>query len=52
MPILLPIATARTTLRPFTDNDVDDLLDCCTILTAIGEGIELRRVVQPEERAS
>lgn len=29
-----------------------DVLDCCTILTAIGEGIELRRVVQPEERAS
>jgi len=27
MPLPLPIATARTTLRPFTDNDVDDLLD-------------------------
>jgi len=33
-------------------DDVDDVLDCCKILTAIGEGVEVRRTVQPEERAS
>lgn len=32
--------------------NVDDMLDCCTILTDIGEGVEVRRTVQPEERAS
>lgn len=31
--------------------DLDDLLECCTILTAIGEGVEVRRTVTPEERA-
>lgn len=30
--------------------DLDDLLDCCQIIAAVGEGIEVRRVVQPEER--
>ena len=61
----LPPGTTAVTDGPFAEateqvggfytvetDDVDDLLDCCTILTAIGEGIELRRVVQPEERAS
>ncbi|RNI25281.1 YciI family protein [Flexivirga caeni] len=33
-------------------DDVDDVLDCCRILTAIGEGVEVRRTVQPEERVS
>ena len=33
-------------------SNLDDLLDCCTILTAIGEGIEVRPVVSPAERAS
>lgn len=32
--------------------DVDDVADCCKILTGIGEGVEIRRVVHPEERAS
>jgi len=31
-------------------NDPDDVLDCCKIITGIGEGVELRRVVKPEER--
>ncbi|TWP38989.1 YciI family protein [Leekyejoonella antrihumi] len=33
-------------------DDLDSLLDCCTILTAIGEGIEVRPTVGPDERAS
>ncbi|GAB3581815.1 YciI family protein [Calidifontibacter terrae] len=33
-------------------DDLDDLLDCCTIITALGDGIEVRRVVTDEERAS
>ena len=32
--------------------DLDDLLDCCQIIAAVGDGIEVRRTVQPEERAS
>jgi hypothetical protein len=34
-----------------TEN-VGDVLDCCTILTAIGEGVEVRRKVTEQERAS
>lgn len=34
-----------------TDN-VDDVLDCCKIITALGDGIELRRCVDPAERES
>lgn len=30
--------------------DIDDVLDCCQILTALGEGIEIRRVVTDQER--
>lgn len=30
--------------------DVDDLLEVCQILTAVGEGIEIRRVVTADER--
>ncbi len=33
-------------------DDLDDLLQCCTIITALGDGIEVRRVVSPEERTS
>lgn len=32
--------------------DLDDLLDCCQIIAAVGEGIEVRRTVQPEDRPS
>lgn len=31
-------------------DDVDDLLEVCQILTAVGEGIEVRRVVTDEDR--
>lgn len=31
-------------------DDLDDLLQCCTIITALGEGVEVRRTVTPEER--
>jgi hypothetical protein len=30
--------------------DVDDLLDCCQIIAAVGDGVEVRPTVQPEER--
>jgi len=30
--------------------DLDDLLQTCTILTALGDGIEVRRVVTNDER--
>ncbi|KGN36177.1 YciI family protein [Knoellia subterranea] len=33
-------------------SDLDDLLDCCQQLAAIGEGIEVRPVVTDEERQS
>ena len=33
-------------------DDLDDLLDCCTIITAVGDGIEVRRTVDPAERPS
>ena len=32
--------------------DLDDLVDCCLILAATGDAVEVRRCVQPEERAS
>lgn len=32
--------------------DLDDLMDCCQIIAAVGEGIEVRRVVQAEDRPS
>ena len=31
-------------------DDLDDVLNCCKILTAIGEGVEVRRVVTEQER--
>ncbi|MBB2894141.1 YciI family protein [Flexivirga oryzae] len=33
-------------------DDVGDVMECCKILTAIGEGVEIRRTVTPQERAS
>jgi hypothetical protein len=33
-------------------DDLDDLLDCCQIIAAVGDGIEVRRVVTPEDRPS
>lgn len=33
-------------------DDLDDLLDCCLLLAATGDAVEVRRCVQPEERAS
>ena len=32
-------------------DDLDDLLDCCQIIARLGDGIEVRRTVQPKERA-
>ena len=32
--------------------DLDDLLECCKIITALGDGIEVRRTVDPAERPS
>ena len=34
-----------------TDN-LDDLLDCCQIVAKLGDGIEVRPTVSPDERAS
>jgi hypothetical protein len=31
-------------------DDLDDLLDCCQIIASLGDGIEVRRVVKPEDR--
>lgn len=31
--------------------DLDDLLDCCQIIAALGDGIQVRRVVTAEERS-
>lgn len=33
-------------------DDVDDLARCCTIITALGDSVEIRRLVRPEERPS
>ncbi len=32
--------------------DLDDLLDCCLLLSATGDAVEVRRCVEPEERPS
>ena len=32
--------------------DLDDLMECCVILAATGDAVEVRRCVQPGERAS
>ena len=31
-------------------DDPDDLVDCCQIIASLGDGIEVRRVVKPEDR--
>ena len=33
-------------------DDLDDLLECCQIIAALGDGIEVRRCVDPAERPS
>ena len=33
-------------------DDLDDLLECCTIITGVGDGVEVRRTVDPAERPS
>ena len=33
-------------------DDLDDLVDCCKIIAAVGDGIEVRRTVEPDERPS
>ncbi|HYN67263.1 MAG TPA: YciI family protein [Ornithinibacter sp.] len=33
-------------------DDLDDLLECCRIIAALGDGIEVRRVVTPQERSA
>lgn len=57
--------SAEVTTGPFTEtteqvggfyqvetDDLDDLLQACTILAALGDNIEVRRVVTPQERPS
>lgn len=31
-------------------DDLDDLLECCQIIAAVGDGIEVRRTVTPADR--
>ena len=33
-------------------SDLDDLLDCCRLLAATGDAVEVRQCVSPEERPS
>ncbi|WP_121256418.1 YciI family protein [Nocardioides ferulae] len=33
-------------------DDLDDLLDCCTIITALGDGVEVRPTVSAADRPS
>ena len=32
-------------------DDLDDLLDCCQIIATVGDGIEVRRTVSPQDRS-
>ena len=32
-------------------DDLDDLVDCCQIIAAVGDGIEVRRTVSAQDRA-
>lgn len=32
--------------------DLDDLTECCRIIAALGDTVEIRRTVQPEDRVS
>lgn len=31
-------------------DDLDDLLECCQIIASLGDGVEVRRVVEPSDR--
>lgn len=31
-------------------DDLDDLVDCCQIIAAVGDSVEVRRTVQPADR--
>lgn len=57
--------SSEVTTGPFTETteqvggfyqveteDLDDLMQVCTILSALGDNIEVRRTVTPEERQS
>lgn len=33
-------------------DDSDDLAECCRIIAQLGDGVEIRRTVQPEERTA
>jgi hypothetical protein len=33
-------------------DDLDDLMECCLLLAATGDAVEVRRCVEPEERPS
>ncbi|USQ80790.1 YciI family protein [Ornithinimicrobium faecis] len=33
-------------------DDLDDLTECAKIIAALGDGVEIRRTVQPEDRAA
>lgn len=59
----IPAGGGAATEGPFAENveqvggfyqvetdDLDDLLDCCQIVAALGDAIEVRRVVSAEER--
>jgi hypothetical protein len=32
--------------------DVDDLVECCQIIAALGDAVEVRRVVTPQDRSA
>ena len=44
--------SAELLQRGHTITDLDDLLDCCQIIAKLGDGIEVRPTVSPDERAS
>ena len=61
----IPTGGGRPTEGPFVEtteqiggfylvetDDLDDLLECCQILAKLGDGIEVRRTVSADERAS
>lgn len=59
----IPIGGGPVTDGPFTESaesvggfyqvqtaDLDDLMECCSMIAELGDGIEVRPVVMPEER--
>jgi hypothetical protein len=61
----IPAGGGAVTEGPFTEtaeqvggfyqvetDDLDDLLECCQIIAKVGDGIEVRRCVDPAERPS